>query len=137
LAIDPYSVDAKACLGRIYVDLRQPDDALPYLQAVTKAMAGDASIHSALGRLYELKGDLQKAIAEYKKALTLDPSQNKLHYLLSVVYRRSGSDVLADKEDELFRRAGMAEREEHINFVQRYYKGGRPPQTTGRPAAGR
>jgi tetratricopeptide (TPR) repeat protein len=137
LEIDPYSVDAKACMGRIYVDLRQPDEALPYLQAAAKAMARDASIHSALGRLYELKSDLEKAAAEYRKALALDPSQNKLHYLLAAVYRRSGKDALADKEDELFQRAGMAEREQHINFVQRYYKGGRPPQTAGRPSGGR
>ena len=36
----------------------------------------------------------------------------------------------ADKEDELFQRVGMAEREKHVNFVQRYYKG--HAQTSGR-----
>jgi tetratricopeptide (TPR) repeat protein len=128
LKIDPYSVDAKACVGRIYVDLRQPDEGLPYLQAALKALKDDPLLHSALGRLYELKGDLEKAAAQYKVALSLDPSQNKLHYLLANVYRRSGKDALADREDELFQRIGMAEREEHINFVQRYYKGGRQSQ---------
>lgn len=137
LEIDPYSADAKACVGRILVDLRQPDEALPYLQAAVKVMADEASIHSSLGRLYELKGDLEKAATAYKKALALDPSQNKLHYLLAGVYRRSGQDALADKEDELFQRAGMAQREEHINFVQRYYKSGGQPQPAARPPAGR
>ncbi len=137
LEIDPHSADAKACVGRILVDLRQPDEALPYLQAAAKAMSGDVSIHSALGRLYELKGNLEQAAAAYRRALALDPSQNKLHYLLAGVYRRSGQDALADKEDELFQRAGMAQREEHINFVQRYYKSSRQPQPVGRPPAGR
>ena len=53
LDLDPNSGDAKACLGRILVDLRRPDEALPYLQAAVKVMAGDVSIHSALGRLFE------------------------------------------------------------------------------------
>jgi len=136
LEIDPNSVDAKACVGRILVDLRQPDEALPYLQFAAKVMAGEASIHSTLGRLYELKGDLEKAATAYRKALVLDPSQNKLHYLLAGVYRRSGNDALASKEDDLFQRAGMAQREQHINFVQRYYKGGRS-QPAGRPPTSR
>lgn len=137
LELDPYSADAKACVGRIHVDLRQPDEALPFLLAAAKAMPADAQVHSSLGRLYELKGDLEKAAAAYRQALALDPSQNKLHYLLAAVYRRAGKDVLADKEDEIFQRAGMQEREDHINFVQRYYKSGRSPQTGGRSTEGR
>ncbi len=107
LGLNPYSGDAKACVGRIYVEMRQPDQA-------------------------ELKNESDKAIAEYKKALELDPSQNKLHYLLAGLYRRLGRDALADREDELFQRAGMAQREEHVNFVQRYYKGGGQPRAAGR-----
>ncbi len=137
LEIDPYSSDAKACMGRIYVEMRQPDQALPYLQAAVKTMPRDATVHVALGRLYELKDDFEKAAAEYKKALELDPRQIKLHYLLASLYRRSGKDELADIEDELFQRAGMAEREEHINFVQRYYKGSKQPQPAGCYSGGR
>jgi tetratricopeptide (TPR) repeat protein len=118
LELNPHSGDARACLGRIYVDLRQPDQALPFLQAASKTLTGDAMIYSTIGRAYELKDDTDKAAAAYKKALELDPSQNKLHYFLANLYRRAGRDELADKEDALFQRAGMAQREEHINFVQ-------------------
>jgi tetratricopeptide (TPR) repeat protein len=135
LDIDPPSVDARACLGRIYVDMRQPDQALPYLQAALKSRAGDAALHSALGRLYELKNQLEPAAAEYRKALTLDPGQNKLHYLLANVYRRLGRNALADRESDLFQRAGMAEREQHINFVQRYYRTGSQSRPAGRGAS--
>src|SRR5439155_4691544 len=33
LGLNPYSGDAKACVGRIYVEMRQPDQALPLLEA--------------------------------------------------------------------------------------------------------
>ena len=132
LGLNPYSGDAKACVGRIYVEMRQPDQALPLLEAAVKTLGSDSVIHSALARAYELKNESDKAIAEYKKALELDPSQNKLHYLLAGLYRRLGRDALADREDELFQRAGMAQREEHVNFVQRYYKGGGQPRAAGR-----
>jgi tetratricopeptide (TPR) repeat protein len=132
LELNLYSADAKTCLGRIYVEMRQPDEALPFLQAAAKAAPGDAVVHTALGRAFELKNESDKAVAEYKKALELDPSQNKLHYLLEGLYRRLGKNELAEKEDVLFQRAGMAQREEHVNFVQRYYKGGRQPGAAGR-----
>jgi len=125
--LDPFSSDAKACLGRIYVDLRQPDEALGYLQAALKTSSGAADVHSVLGRAYELKDDPDKAVAEYKKALEIDPSLNKLHYFLAGLYRRLGKDDLAEKEVDLFQRAGAAEREQHVNFVQRYYGGGHKP----------
>jgi tetratricopeptide (TPR) repeat protein len=97
-----------------------------------KANGGDALSYSAMGRLHELKNQLEQAAAAYKRALTLDPSQNRLHYLLSNVYRKMGNIALADQESALFQRTGMAEREDHINFVQRYYRGRSPSPAAGR-----
>jgi tetratricopeptide (TPR) repeat protein len=110
LELDPYSLEAKGTLGRIYTQLREPDRALPFLDAVLSADPKHAEARSDYARCYELKGDVQKALSEYQRALEDDPSLNRLHYVLARLYRRTGRPDLAEREFEIFRQHEEAER---------------------------
>ena len=52
----------------------------------------------------ELLGDTPKAIAEYSRALELDPSLNRLHYVLARLYRKIGKPGLAEREYRVFQK---------------------------------
>ena len=132
IRLDPNTAMAHVLLGRCYQNTNRTVQAIEQFQVALRLDRNIPLGHYHLGFAYASLGHNPEAIAEYKKALELDPSQNKFHYLLAGLYRRLGRDALADREDELFQRAGMAQREEHVNFVQRYYKGGGQPRAAGR-----
>jgi tetratricopeptide (TPR) repeat protein len=123
LELNPTSSAAKARIGRIYVDFRQADEAIPYLEDALRKAPEDPDAHAALGRAHELRGEEQKAAVEYGRALALNPGLNRLHYVLAELYRRLGKDTLAQSEFDLFQQAGIAERQQHVESVQRYYGG--------------
>ena len=52
----------------------------------------------------ELLDDTPRAIAEYSRALQLDPSLNRLHYVLARLYRKIGKPELAQREYEVFQK---------------------------------
>jgi len=47
-------------------------EAIALLKAVSDRLDGDASLHSALGRLYEISGDPKSAKAQAERALAID-----------------------------------------------------------------
>jgi tetratricopeptide (TPR) repeat protein len=110
LAINPHSLAAKGTLGRVFTQLRQPDKALPHLEDVLSADPLHAEARSDYARCYELKGDLDRALGEYQRALTDDPSLNRLHYVLARLYRRVGKPGLADREYQIFQQNEATER---------------------------
>ncbi len=110
LELNPHSAEARGILGRIYTQLRQPDQAMPHLEAVLAADAGHAEARSDLARCYELKGEIDRAVAEYQRALQDDPGLNRIHYVLARLYRRLGKTDLADRENEIFQKTEADER---------------------------
>ena len=67
----------------------------------------------------ELRGDIDKAIAEYQRALKLDPSLNRIHYILARIYRKSGKPELADREFELFKINEGTARQQSLERLRR------------------
>jgi len=57
-----------------------------------------------LGNLYLQSGELEKAIAELKTAIDLDPNHPTPHYMLSRAYRKMERFSEAQKEEETFSR---------------------------------
>jgi Tfp pilus assembly protein PilF len=55
-----------------------------------------------LARGYELSGKPELAIGEYQLALKIDPSLNRIHYVLGRIYRTQGKASLADREYQIF-----------------------------------
>ena len=114
LEVNSYFSPAKIRIGRIYIQLRDPQKGIPYIQAVLKVDPDDAQARADLARGFELLGDVDKAIAEYERALTLDPSLNRIHYVLGRIYRKQGKGELADHEFKVFAESEASERAKHL-----------------------
>lgn len=65
LVENPYDMRAVEKLGRAYLRLGRSYDALPYLERTLEVKSGDAEIFLALGKMYDEKGDTEKAVANY------------------------------------------------------------------------
>ena len=119
LEIHPHSSAAKKRLGRIHVQLRDADTALPFLMAASEADPEDPDVRSDMGRAYELLGQTEAAVAEYRRALELHPGMNRVHYVLARLYRQLGRDDLAAAEFERFKANEEQERQARVERIQR------------------
>lgn len=122
LEIHPHSSAARKRLGRIHVQLRDAETALPYLLAAAEADSGDADVRTDLGRAYELEQRWDDAVAEYQLALELDPSLNRVHYVLARLYRQLGRMDLAQEQFDLFKRNEDEARQTRTARIQRLRK---------------
>ncbi len=122
LEIHPHSSDARKRLGRIHVQLRQADRALPFLTEAAAADPEDADVRRDLGRAYELLQRWEDAIGEYLLALDLDPTLNRVHYVLARLYRQTGREDLSQEQFRLFKRNEDEARQARTERIQRLRK---------------
>jgi tetratricopeptide (TPR) repeat protein len=140
---DPKNLEAHKLLGRIY--LRSLGDmpggsgsdnvlklAIEQYQEIVKLEPNNVDDHLLLGRLYRLNTDLQKAEAEFKTAIKLDPSSEEAVTTLAMLYTDEGDSahalqVLASVPDaarsaKLYSALGAAyeQRKEYKNAVDAY-----------------
>ncbi len=103
---DPKNLEAHKLLGRIY--LRSLGDmpggsgsdnvlklAIEQYQEIVKLEPENVDDHLLLGRLYRLNNDLQKAEAELKTAIKLDPSSEEAVTTLAMLYTDEGDTAHA------------------------------------------
>jgi tetratricopeptide (TPR) repeat protein len=103
---DPNNLEAHKLLGRIY--LRSLGDmpggngsdnvlklAIEQYEQIVKIEPDDVDDHLLLGRLYRLDGDQQKAEAELKTAVKLDPSSEEAVTTLAMLYTDEGDTAHA------------------------------------------
>ena len=119
LEIHPYSSAAKKRLGRIHVQLREAEQALPYLQDAMRADPEDADVRRDLGRAYELLERWEDAVTEYELALELDPTLNRVHYVLARIYRQLGRQDLAQDQFRRFKENEDRARQAQVARIQR------------------
>jgi tetratricopeptide (TPR) repeat protein len=119
LEFNPYSTSAKVRIGRIYVELQEPQKGIPYIQEALKGDPEDANARADLARGLDLLGQTEKAIAEYKRALELDSSLNRLHYVLARLYRKTGRPELAEREYQIFQSNEATARQQNLERVRR------------------
>ena len=72
-----------------------------------------------LGRAYELLCKRDEALLEYQKALRIDPTLNRVHYVLARIYRQLGRKDLAQEEFRLFKANEEEDRRKRVEQIQR------------------
>lgn len=122
LEIHPHSGAAKKRLGRIHVQLREGETALPYLTAAAEADPEDADVRADLGRAYELLERWEDAVQAYLLAAELDPALNRVRYVLARLYRQLGQNDLAQQQFQLFKRNEDEARRTRNARIQRLRK---------------
>ena len=96
MALDPSRAHALYLLGRLYVQNRENEKALPYLQRALRLQPDLTEASGLLGTAYVRLGEFAKAIPRLEKAASLDHYGN-VHYQLSLAYRKLGQAELAEK----------------------------------------
>jgi tetratricopeptide (TPR) repeat protein len=73
--IDPEFGNPYNDIGAYYVEQDEPDDAIPWLRMALKAKRYESYCfpHFNLGRVFEAKGQLEKALEHYRLALNENP----------------------------------------------------------------
>jgi tetratricopeptide (TPR) repeat protein len=140
---DPKNLEAHKLLGRIY--LRSLGDmpggngtdnilklAIDQYEQIVKLDPESVDDHLLLGRLYRLNNDLQKAEAELKTAIKLDPSSEEAVTTLAMLYTDEGDTAHAlkvlssvpdtAKSAKLYAALGAAyeQRKEYKNAIDAY-----------------
>lgn len=70
----------------LFLNLRQPDEALAILQPLSEANPGNVELQIHIGKALTLQGKAQEAIAAYQQALALDPNSRAALLELSLLY---------------------------------------------------
>jgi TolB-like protein/Tfp pilus assembly protein PilF len=94
--LDPLSLVINADLGMTYVFARRYDEGITQLRKTIEMDPGYYFAHLNLGQALEMKADRDAAIAEYKKARTLNDDPSVLGYL-GRVYGLLGNKIEAGK----------------------------------------
>lgn len=74
IELQPMLADSYAGLGMAFVAMGRDEDAMGALRRAMAFASDNADVHSSLGRVYAIgKGMFREAIAEYRKALKINP----------------------------------------------------------------
>ncbi len=75
IELDPEFGNPYNDIGAYYLEQGEPEDAIPWLRMALKAKRYESYCfpHFNLGRAYEAKDQLEKALAHYRQALDEDP----------------------------------------------------------------
>src|SRR5258708_27328505 len=95
-SLDPLRTQALYLLGRLYVQKRDNEKALPYLQRALRLQPDLVEASGLLGTAYVRLGQFANAIPKLEKAAPLDPYGN-IHYQLSLASRKLVQTALAQK----------------------------------------
>ena len=87
LELDPENTAALIALGLARTSLGEYDEAVSDLtRALERASKNEKQvIHNAIGRCYEKKGDLDKAITAYKQSISVYPNQEDIRMKIGVL----------------------------------------------------
>ena len=139
--LDPLSLPISADVGNTYIQARQYDKAIEQLLRTVEMDQSFYFAHMMLGTAYELKGDAQTAINEYKKARRLNDDPMTLA-LLGHIYAASGQRdeamKLLDQLNQISKQrfvyaygfalvyAGLGEKDHAFQWLERSYQNREP-----------
>ena len=108
--LDPNGAQVNLILGQTLNSAGRPDEAIGYLNKAIRLNPFPPYLYPrALGQCYLQKGQYEKALAEFKKALQRAPESPPIHIDLAVTY------ILLDREEEA--RASAAKALELAPFI--------------------
>lgn len=82
-----------------YIYSNQNDEAIGYLEEAIGRKPNDAQLHDVLGRIYENKKDIPKAVESFEKALSIDPAYAESLGNLGRIYFNEGVEAQAAAND--------------------------------------
>jgi tetratricopeptide (TPR) repeat protein len=82
---------AHRCLGRIYGESGQRENAIAAFREAIRVYPDDANAHFELASAYTRVAQYQNAVASFKQALRLSPNEPDGHYSLGLTYVLMGS----------------------------------------------
>ena len=92
--IKPPAVNFNA--GLALLEMRQPEDAVPYLEKAVTQQPGVAYWHLTLARAYHKSRQLQKALKHYRASLQINPNQPVAHNEMGMLFWDLKSFYFAD-----------------------------------------
>jgi len=92
--VSPQDNHISLLLGLVYGDAGEPERARELLQMATERGGSSFAAHYGLGRLFVAEQQWDKALREFKRALTSKPSP-EAHYALGCVYFQLDRDEMA------------------------------------------
>ena len=113
----PRFLPSYSALGRLYADLRYPEQAAQVLnEALKVAMPGteeEANIHHLLGTVYQQQRKYDEAIAEFQSALGIVPGLSDALFSLGWTYALQGNDEEAKRYLDKYVMMAGADAPEH------------------------
>jgi Flp pilus assembly protein TadD len=105
--LKPDDFEANAFLGNAYLDARQFDDAEKYYEKALQIKPDNVTVRSDLAATYIQRDqpDYERAFAEFKKALEIDPKHEATIYNMGIAYLRKGEKENAQKVVEQLKAA--------------------------------
>ncbi|SNB44624.1 lipopolysaccharide assembly protein LapB [Geobacter sp. DSM 9736] len=101
LEIDPENLDANYLLGTVFAETGKASEAEPYLVKAAELDPSSPYIKINLGNVYKLQGDFEKALEQFRGALSLDDNLMPAHFGIATILAKT-----ADKVEEMV---------EHVN----------------------
>ncbi len=88
LRFNPYSSGLLDNLGVLALEKNNLEEAKMYFQSAISNMPDDFTAHFGLGEVLEWSGDIDGAVKEYEKSVSLNPAYSHAHYALAALYLR-------------------------------------------------
>ena len=101
------SAEYNLLLGRIWVEQRQPEKAIPYLEKASRDSSTAVRARAALGRAYLDSGEAGRAIPHLEASLETD-EDGSLHFQLARAYQANGQADLAREMRKKFQQIQRA-----------------------------
>ena len=95
--LDPKLLEGYLCLSRLYLEKKEPKLAFGILMQARTELHG-AALLNALGEAYRATGELEKAQAQFEKALELDSKFSVAIFNLAATLRQRGQPKAAQKQ---------------------------------------
>ena len=121
LSTDPRNFELLVQLGNLYYDKRVYAPATEYYQRALALRPNEVGVRTDLGTAYWYSGFPDKAIAEYKKSLQVDPDHPQTLFNMGVVYKdglKKPTEAVATWEKLLKVHPEYSDREKVLDLIK-------------------
>ena len=111
LEVNPANESAKYHLALTLIERKiRTDEAIKLLNESIALRFDYADAHYQLGKIYNERGEIEKAIEQLEAASNSDAKKDYIHYQLSIAYRKASRKDDADRELRLYQELKSASR---------------------------